>query len=301
MMQFSEKINCLMVVNGFLRNAKFNELYDLLSEAAKKNNISLNVISNDVILADTSLYRINDRYDCCIFWDKDLILASYLENMGLRLYNRAESIRLCDDKALTHLVLMEHKIKTPRTVFAPMTYPNIGYTNTNFLDIVEERLGYPIVVKERKGSFGMQVYLADDRAHLDRLVNEHGMNGLIFQELIKTSYGVDVRVNMTGENFSAAMKRQGSYNDFRSNISIGGTMSKYQPGDEELEICANVMRALKLDYAGIDLLFSDDGVPYVCEVNSNAHFKNIYDCTGVNCAGLLMEYIRNDIKRVKSL
>lgn len=29
----------------------------------------------------------------------------------------------------------------------------------------------------------------------------------------------------------------------------------------------------------------------VCEVNSNAHFKNIFDCTGVNVADEIMDYI----------
>ena len=38
-------------------------------------------------------------------------------------------------------------------------------------------------------------------------------------------------------------------------------------------------------------LFDEQGKAYVCEVNSNAHFKNIYDCTGVNAADFILEHI----------
>ena len=54
-----------------------------------------------------------------------------------------------------------------------------------------------------------------------------------------------------------------------------------------------VCRELKLDFAGVDIMFGKQGEPVLCEVNSNAHFKNIYDCTGVNVADEIMEYILN--------
>ena len=34
----------------------------------------------------------------------------------------------------------------------------------------------------------------------------------------------------------------------------------------------------------------------VCEVNSNAHFKNIFECTGVNVADEIMKYIMSHWK-----
>ncbi|RHQ14704.1 hypothetical protein DW981_02350 [Clostridium sp. AM49-4BH] len=30
----------------------------------------------------------------------------------------------------------------------------------------------------------------------------------------------------------------------------------------------------------------------ICEVNSNAHFRNIAECTGVNTADKIMQYIK---------
>jgi glutathione synthase/RimK-type ligase-like ATP-grasp enzyme len=55
-----------------------------------------------------------------------------------------------------------------------------------------------------------------------------------------------------------------------------------------------LLRAI-LDFAGVDIMFGKQGEPVLCEVNSNAHFKNIYDCTGVNVADEIMEYILNKV------
>jgi len=43
-------------------------------------------------------------------------------------------------------------------------------------------------------------------------------------------------------------------------------------------------------------MFGKEGEPVLCEVNSNAHFKNIYDCTGVNVAESILDYIVKSIK-----
>ena len=45
----------------------------------------------------------------------------------------------------------------------------------------------------------------------------------------------------------------------------------------------------------MDILFGENG-PILCEVNSNAHFKNIYDCTGENVADYIIEYINEAMK-----
>ncbi|MBR5361168.1 MAG: RimK family alpha-L-glutamate ligase, partial [Lachnospiraceae bacterium] len=96
-----------LIVNRFLNNGKFSELYDWLITAAKRAGSELSLITNaDIIVrADTQEIVYPDlctaRPDYVIFWDKDIRLARALEANGLRLYNRADAIEACDDKALT--------------------------------------------------------------------------------------------------------------------------------------------------------------------------------------------------------
>ncbi len=49
-------------------------------------------------------------------------------------------------------------------------------------------------------------------------------------------------------------------------------MHVYQPDKEAVELAVKACRAVKCDFAGVDLLFGREGY-LVCEVNSNAHFK----------------------------
>ena len=60
-------------------------------------------------------------------------------------------------------------------------------------------------------------------------------------------------------------------------------MEPYTPSEEEKALALRAAKAVGADFAGVDLLFTPQE-PLVCEVNSNAHFKNLFSCTGVNTA-----------------
>lgn len=83
----------------------------------------------------------------------------------------------------------------------------------------------------------------------------------------------------------AAMKRKNN-GDFRANIELGGVGEKYIPSSEQVELSERICRLLGADYIGVDLLFDKDKT-LLCEVNTNAHFMFISDCTGVGCCKTL--------------
>lgn len=277
-----------LVVNEFLQNQKFSELTKLFLCAAKKANVSLSVYTNAELLADTK-ELLKQRPDFVLFWDKDIVLGNYLEAQGIPLYNSVDAIRLCDDKRLTHIALMREGIPSPRTIMAPMTYLNIGFTNHDFFEQVERELTYPFVVKEAFGSFGEQVYLVRDRKELQQRIQGTSTTELLFQEYIPESRGRDVRLQVVGDRVVASMYRY-SDTDFRANVTAGGKMKNYTPSKEESSLALRAARAVGADFAGVDLLFGAEG-PLVCEVNSNAHFKNIQTCTGVPVAEEIIQYL----------
>lgn len=201
----------------------------------------------------------------------------------MRVFNSSESIRKCDDKALTYLSLKRAGVPMPRTILAPKTFPAIGYTDTAFVDEAAKRLGFPLVLKECFGSFGQQVYLMDGLEPLREKVTALAGTPLLFQELVGESYGRDVRINVVGERVVASILRRSTTEDFRSNLTLGGSMENYTPTAEETALALRASRELGLTFAGVDVLFGKDG-PLLCEVNSNAHFKTTLKCTGVNMA-----------------
>lgn len=281
-----------LVVNGFLKNNKFNELTQLFLQAAKNNRIILQVKENKEYLADIDR-GIEEKPDFVIFWDKDLLLAEYLELEGIPVYNSSRAIAICDDKRETHMALRKAGVPMPRTIMAPMTYEAVGFTSLDFISEIENRLKYPMIIKEAFGSFGEQVYKADDRETLLEILAQCNTEKLLFQEYIACSCGKDVRLQVVGEKVVAAMFRH-SETDFRANITAGGKMDAYEPSEQERLLALQAARAVGADFAGVDLLFGEKG-PLVCEVNSNAHFKNLLDCTGVNTADEIFQYIQEKV------
>lgn len=307
----------LLVTNTFLKTQKFVEHYEWLKEAAKQYHIALSLLDNTGLLytvgeiGSQSLERIAAEYDFILYWDKDVpqgrLLQAICKEMGVPVYNSIEAIAACDNKFETYYQIWEwnrkngaeKQIRVIPTIAAPMTYENIGYNRLDFVEQVIERLGLPLVVKECFGSFGMQVYLAETREAVFGYTRKLAGRPFLYQKYLEKSSGRDVRLQVAGDKVVAAMYRFSENGDFRANITNGGSMKAYAPSRRECDLAVQTVKALGLDFAGVDLLFSEGEsgeADVVCEVNSNAHFKNIYTCTGVNVAECIMEYISVKIR-----
>lgn len=287
-----------LIVNHFLHTAKFSELYNWFESAAQKEQLSLTILSNADFLIDVSSQQILlhgkpfQQPDFVLFWDKDIRLARALEQQNIRLYNCADAIEACDDKSLCAIQLAGI-VKMPHTITAPMTFSNIGYTDFTFLDAVEQQLYYPFIIKECFGSFGMQVYLVNNHKEAIDILSAHAGTPLLFQEYIRSSTGRDIRMQIVGNQPVTAMLRYND-NDFRANITNGGLMKPWKPTPAQIDLSIKVCQALNLDFAGVDILFGEQEEPILCEVNSNAHFKNIFQCTNINVADAIMAYIKKE-------
>ena len=281
-----------LIVNGFIGSEKFNELYEYLSRAAEKRGVELFIKASDSLAQEIG-EEISEKPDFVLFWDKDIHLAKRLEAQGLKLFNSADAIEICDSKSLTALSLLG-RVRTPKTVIAPKTFEGVGYKSLDFVENATRVLGLPMIIKEAYGSFGAQVYLARTLDEAKDTVRSLGYKEFIMQEFISESEGRDVRVNVVGGRVVSAMERYNE-NDFRSNITNGGSMRKINISKEIEKAAIDACAAIGLDFAGVDVLFGKD-FPIVCEVNSNPHFKSSLECTGVDMSEEIFDYIMEAIK-----
>ncbi len=279
-----------LVVNGFLKSAKFEEIYNFLSESAQKLNIQLRRVYSHQLLFTGSFLSQMDKPDFVLFWDKDVALAKRLENAGFRLFNSADGVAICDNKILTTLAL-ENTVAMPKTLFSPKTFPGVGYDDLSFVSQAVSQLGLPLVIKEACGSFGQQVYLAETLQQAQETVLSLQGKDFLFQQFVAESRGKDVRVNVVGGKAVNAILRQ-SERDFRSNLTLGGKMQRHTLSDAEAEIAETACRKIGLDFAGVDVLFGKDG-PVLCEVNSNPHFKTTLVCTGLDLSRNILQHIKD--------
>lgn len=284
-----------IVCNGFLRGAKFSEPVSMLIDAAGRKGVRLDAYLNtDLCLpvGDPSLARTLGDPDFAVFWDKDVRLAENMELCGIRLYNTSGCIAACDDKAATHLALARHRVPSIPTVSVPMTFEGVGYGGIAGTGLrLLERFGFPMVAKDCHGSFGQQVSLLRDEEDLLGILRDERPR--ILQPYIECG-STDYRLEVVGGEVVAAMEMKGRTGDFRSNVTSGGSMRPHRPTEREADLAVGACEAVGADFAGVDILYSD-GEPLVCEINSNAHIRNLADCTGINVSDSMIEHIVKDI------
>lgn len=264
-----------------------------LKEELEKLHVSIDIMRNDFFAAYiTSGGDIASKlsgYDFCIYLDKDKYISYMLEKAGIRLFNSAQAIELCDDKMTTALALSNSGIPMPKTLPGLLCYDEGAPLNEQALHIVEEELGYPVIVKLSFGSMGTGVFKAENFEQLKGAASALKMQPHLFQQYIAESAGRDIRVIVIGGKAVAAMERI-SGGDFRSNIAIGGRGLKIDMPVQVKEMAEKAAALLNLDYCGADILFGKEGF-YLCEVNSNAFFDGIEAATGVNIAKLYANHI----------
>lgn len=204
-----------------------------------------------------------------------LAVLRHFEHQGVPIVNGPAAIESVADKLHTLQLLAAAKLPIPKTILGKFPV-DVG--------LVERELGFPVVVKKLKGTRGAGVMLCQDRAQFDDLANllDGAAGGdFLFQQYIRASHGRDVRVLVIDGKAVAAMERQSRDGGFKSNISLGGSGRAFKAPREMAELAVRVAKELKLDVAGIDILFDSDGYR-VCEANSAPGFQGLERACRVN-------------------
>lgn len=284
-----------IVVNSFVNNEKFSNLYNILVKSFSKFHIDLEKKTAIELGTEVNL-QLKEKPDFVLFWDKDIYLAQRLENLGIKLFNSSRAIELCDNKILMYQELAKHNIRIPKTFIAPKTFEGLSYTNLSFIDDIANQIGYPLVIKEAYGSYGEQVYLAKNKEEAASIINKIGYKDFLVQEFIKSSCGKDIRVNVVRDQQIVSILRENK-TDFRSNISIGGVGSRFEPEQEYVDLAIKASLALGLDFSGVDVMFGANNEPIICEVNSNPQFVSTLKVTNTNLADFIAFYIAEYLRR----
>ena len=288
-----------IIINAFFRPKESVRQAERMQKEFAKNGVKTEIISDGFLRSALIGGKIKTEIDAdfILFLDKDKYLSAELEKTGFRLFNRHSAIRACDDKGETYLKLSESGLNIPDTVFGALSYSADDEIPEAFADRIINRLNLPLIVKESFGSMGKGVYKADDIGSLIKIMNELKNRPHIFQKIVGSNIGEDIRVIVIGGKAIAAMRRKNK-NDFRSNVALGGKTEAVDLSEDFIYAAERAAKILSLDYCGVDIL-DDAGSPYICEVNSNAFFEGIEMTTGVNIAALYADYIIKTVNKEK--
>ena len=205
-----------------------------------------------------------------------LAIVRQFERMGVPVFNNSDTLERVRDKLHAHQILAESGIPTPDTMLAKFPIN---------VELVEANLGFPVIVKTLHGALGSGVFLIENAKSFDdlmTLVHETQPNILmIFQKFVASSKGRDVRILVVEGKVVAAMQRTAKAGDFKANYSQGGSVDEFKVDKAAAKIAIDTAKALNIQVAGIDLLFTDDGYT-ICEANTFPGFKGLEQATGVN-------------------
>jgi RimK family alpha-L-glutamate ligase len=192
--------------------------------------------------------------------------------LGVRVLNPPAALVGAHDKLETARRLRRAGVPHPRT--SHVVDPN---------DSVD--LSPPFVVKPRYGSWGRDVFMCADPAELARSLESISSrpwfmrHGALVQELVPPRL-YDLRVIVAGGCVVGAARRDAAAGNWRTNVSLGGSLSTARPDPAARTLALAAAAAVGIDLAGVDLLPLADGGYVVVELNGAVDFDERYSLPG---------------------
>jgi ribosomal protein S6--L-glutamate ligase len=211
------------------------------------------------------------------------------EMMGVYPLNESVAIARARDKLRSLQLLSRKGIGLPVTAFA--------HSPDDVEHVIAMVGGAPLVIKLLEGTQGIGVVLAETPKAAESVIEAFlGLKAnILVQEYIREAGGADIRCLVIGDKVVAAMKRQAKEGEFRSNLHRGGQGSAVKLTPKERSTAVRAARVIGLNVAGVDILRSNHG-PVVMEVNSTPGLEGIEQVSGIDIAGLMVEFAEKTAK-----
>jgi len=185
----------------------------------------------------------------------------------------------------SNAIYQREDISTPKMI--PALTKNRGYLKkyVNYLG------GFPVVIKIIGGSHGIGVMKIDSFSSLfsivDYIIGQD--NKAIMLEFVKTT--TSARLIVLGGRVVDSIEYFAPKDEFRSNEGKIPNVRKKKFSKEIQKIAVKGVELRGVEFAGVDILFDKKGKPYVVEVNFPCFFGRSQLLTGVDIAGMMVDYL----------
>lgn len=213
-----------------------------------------------------------------------MAVVRQFEQMDVFCGNSSSGIANSRDKLRSLQILSRHHIGIPQTTFVR--------DHKDILPAIDRIGGAPVIIKLLQGTQGVGVILAESVKMAEAIIEtlHSTQQNVLVQKFVAESRGRDVRALVVGDRVVAAMRRVAQGQEFRSNVHRGGNTEAVQLDDDYVETAVRATQIMGLRIAGVDMLEAADG-PKVMEVNSSPGLEGIEQCTQLDVAGAIIDYI----------
>ncbi|HEX3138788.1 MAG TPA: RimK family alpha-L-glutamate ligase [Rhizobacter sp.] len=216
---------------------------------------------------------------------KRLGVLHALREFGVPVYNDARAIERSVDKSMTSLLLHAAGIPTPPT------WATESQAQAQRIAVREGAAGHALVLKPLFGSQGKGLQLVGDvdGIHHPLPALDKGFGSLAYLQRFvppASTPGFDWRVLVVGGHAVTAMRRVSVH--WIHNVAQGARCEPAELTPELAQLAERAAHALDMDYAGVDLISSGQGIQ-VIEVNGVAAWQGLQRVTGFNIARALVD------------
>jgi RimK family alpha-L-glutamate ligase len=203
-----------------------------------------------------------------------------LARLGVKVINSPRCVERTVDKYFTSALLEEAGLPTPRTRVCERLDDALA---------AFEALGGDVVVKPLFGSEGRGIVRVSDPDLAYRTFRALEVTRSVFylQEFVPHG-GRDIRAFVIGGRLVAAMTRRAA--GWKTNVSQGARTEAIVLPSALERLSVRAAGVLEADYAGVDLLPTDDGPVFVIEVNGIPGWRGLQQTSDVDIAGAIAEH-----------
>jgi len=178
---------------------------------------------------------------------------------------------------------------------------NLPGIPTEYFSFLQKTINYPIVVKTAQGSLGSGVFKAENNYELESFLEEANSSGksFIYQKFF--SIKCDYRVLVANNKAIGAMRRESRENEWRTNVSLGGTACRLEGKEAEKlkKLGEKVAKKMAFDYVGVDILEYNKKY-YIIEVNSLAQFRGFESAyKDINVAREIIKTMESKVENLR--
>ncbi|MGZ6728624.1 MAG: ATP-grasp domain-containing protein, partial [Gaiellaceae bacterium] len=203
--------------------------------------------------------------------EEGLLDLLWLERRGVSVLNPTKALLVAHDKFRTAHALEAAGLPHPQTALMREGEPS--------------PLEPPLVLKPRFGSWGRDVFRCRDRAELERRLAQVSerpwfrRHGALLQELLPVN-GYDLRLIVAAGKVVGAGKRVAARGNWRTNISLGGTLRPADPPPAAKALASAAAAAVGTNLVGVDLMPLPGGGFTILELNGAVDFDERYSQPG---------------------
>ncbi len=218
-----------------------------------------------------------------------LTVLHALESVGVPVYNSAHMIERTVDKAMTSLLLHRAGVATPMT----WVTESMPRARQRVMRETSRASAAAIVMKPLFGAEGKGLVKLDAGASLPEAQAYHEL--MYLQRYVASSESHDYRVFVIGGKARFAMSRHGEH--WIHNVAQGARCKAEVLTPMLKRIAQQAVKAIDLDYAGVDVMRDETGALTVLEVNGVPAWRGLQSVVSEDIAlALAQDFARRKLK-----